>query len=75
MNSVAFIIYAMPIRMEFIHMPGKTPICQGFIARWAPILTWLHMSIFQVTLDVVLGLHCPSTEKASKSLGTKLHFS
>ena len=73
--SETFIINAMPIWMEFIDMLGKTSICKGLIARWTPILAWCHMSVFQMTLHVVLGLHCPSTENTDKPLRTKLHFS
>ena len=65
--SKAFVINAMPLAMMDRNMHGKAPIGQSFVARWAPVLTRLHMSIPQVTLHVILSLNCLATEDASKS--------
>ena len=44
-NSEAFIINAMPIRMQFIYMLDKTSICEKLITRRAFVLARLHMNI------------------------------
>ena len=65
--SKTFVINAMPLTVMDRNMHGKASIGQSFVARRAPVLTRLHMSIPQVTLHVILSLNCLATEDTSKS--------